>query len=320
MNVQLPRAPAENAIGRARRSWADPRRHCGEVIAAAAETIRQRWRESLGTAESPTPRVAIILGTGLGGVANAINIDTEIPYGEIPPFVAPTAVAHRGRLLLGSLGGDPNGGDHNTGVPIVAFEGRVHAYEGHGLGQVVLPVEVAAALGAEVLIASNASGGLNPMYGAGDVVVVDDHLDFMFASPGNTTHSNTPRGGSGRNTYDRELVELAHRSARTHGGTAHRGVYAAVPGPNYETRAEIRMLRTIGADVVGMSTVPKAVAARALGMRVVALSVVTNQCNPDRVQHVTHAEVAESAARAEQLVGHIVRDLVAHVGPAPRLP
>jgi purine-nucleoside phosphorylase len=164
------------------------------------------------------------------------------------------------------------------------------------------------------------------MYRTGDVVVVDDHVDFMFANPFMVTNPVSGRLPSSPDNalrrrvgkmYDRELVEVAHRSARRHGPAAHRGVYAAVPGPNYETRAEIRMLRVIGADLVGMSMVPEVVAARDLGLRVAALSVVTNQCNPDRVAHVTGNEVAESAARAGQYVGQIVRDLVAHIETTP---
>lgn len=295
-------APPESKVPHVRRRWANTCAHPSDVIDVAVQTIRQRWGESTDVPDTPSPRVAIILGTGLGGVADAIEVDVEIPYGELPPFVAPTAVSHQGRLILGRL----------DEVPIVAFAGRVHVYEGHGLRQVTLPVEVAAALGCDVLLASNASGGLNPTYRAGDVVVIDDHIDFLFAVP--PTCESSPKVGA---IYDRELIERAHGSARAHGGIVHRGVYAAVPGPNYETRAEIRMLRKMGADVVGMSTVPEATAARRLGLRVVALSVVTNQCNPDRVVHVTGSEVAASAARAGRLVGAIVRDLVAHIGTTP---
>ena len=304
MHSDIQKDPFATGAGATRRRWADPRRHADDVIETVVESIRRRWREALGAANLPRTRSAIILGTGLGGVADAIDVDVEIPYGEIPPFVAPTAVSHTGRLIAGRL----------DGVPVIAFAGRVHVYEGHGLRQVTLPVEVAAALGAEVLIASNASGGLNPTYRAGDVVVVDDHLDLLFAAP---LMSDDARVAT---VYDRELIELAHRSARAHGGRVHRGVYAAVPGPNYETRAEIRMLRSVGADIVGMSTVPEAVAARRLGLRAAALSVVTNQCNPDRVVHVTGSEVAESAARAGDLIGRIVRDLVTHVGATPVSP
>ncbi|MEZ6071492.1 MAG: purine-nucleoside phosphorylase [Pirellulales bacterium] len=283
-----------------RRRWADARPHNAAALAAAVATIKSRWRDSRRIDTAPVPQVAIILGTGLGGVAAALRVDAELPYTDLPPFLPSTAIGHRGALLLA----------HLNGVPVLAFSGRTHLYEGHGLRQVTLPVDVSAALGAGVLIASNASGGLNPTYRAGDVVVVDDHIDFTFSTPRPRLTNNGQRD----DVYDRELIEIAHRSARQHGGSSHRGVYAAVPGPNYETRAEIRMLRRVGADVVGMSTVPEVVAARSTSMRVAALSVVTNVCTPDRAVAVTGSAVAESASRDEALLAQIVGDLITYVG------
>ncbi|MHB8969609.1 MAG: purine-nucleoside phosphorylase [Pirellulaceae bacterium] len=255
------------------------------------------------------PRAAVILGTGLGRLVEHVQPDVMIPFADLPGFPRTTALGHHGRVVCGRL----------NGIPLILLDGRCHLYEGYSLDQVTLPVRVLHACGAQLLIVSNASGGLNPEFASGDIMVLDDHINLMPQPvlPANcrTVLGRTAGGRivrTGASPYDPQLLEQVLRTAQRHHFVAHRGVYVAVTGPNYETRAEYRFLRRIGGDVVGMSTVPEVLVAQALGMRVLGLSIVTNVASPDAPQVVESTEVVHAAARAEPHVRQIVADILAH--------
>jgi purine-nucleoside phosphorylase len=222
------------------------------------------------------PDVGIILGTGLGGLAGEIGLETAIPYEQIPGFPLSTVESHAGRLLLGRLGGRP----------VVAMQGRFHRYEGYGLAEVTFPVRVMHAIGAKTLIVSNACGGMNPLWSPGDLVLLSDHINLLGDNP--LIGANDDRLGlrfpDMSAPYDPELRAMTRDLALELGITLREGVYVAVPGPNLETRAEYRMLRLIGADVVGMSTVPEVIVAAHEGMRTVGISIITDQCLPDALE------------------------------------
>jgi purine-nucleoside phosphorylase len=252
------------------------------------------------------PKVGIILGSGLGAVGDAIALEQSIDYHDIPHFQRSTAVGHKGRLLCGRL----------AGVPVVAMQGRFHCYEGHSAERATFPVRVMKALGVELLIVSNAAGGLNPLYAAGDVMVIDDHINLMNRNPlvGVNDDSLGPRFPDMSSPYDRELGERVLAIARREDFVCHRGVYIAMLGPTYETRAEIRMLRYLGGDAVGMSTVPEAIVAAHAGLRVLGLSTITNVCSPDAA-HITTGEgvvaMAETArGKLQAIVVGIVKEEV----------
>lgn len=257
--------------------------------------IRAHW--------SGSPRVGIILGTGLGELADQIDAEAIIDYRDIPHFGKSTALAHKGRLVCGKL----------CGVPVVAMQGRVHLYEGYSPQQVVMPVYVMKALGATTLIVTNANGGLNPKFRTGDVVVMDDHINLMFRNPliGPNDDNIGPRFPDMCSPYDPALIDAALAIARRENFNAYRGVYAAMTGPSYETRAEYRMLRKLGADCVGMSTVPEAIAAVHCGMRVLGLSIVTNVARPDVFEKIDAEEVLHDAAQAGAKVQAIIRGVLA---------
>lgn len=260
----------------------------------AAAAVRERW--------SATPEVAVILGSGLGRLAAPMRLDCELPYADVPNFPPTTAAGHAGRLLCGRL----------HGRRALVMQGRFHLYEGRPAWQAALPVRVFHALGARTLVVTNASGGLNPLFRGGDVMLLADHLNLMFRNPliGRYDERFGPRFPDLSSPYDRPLREAALEAARRHGVPAHAGVYAAVLGPNYETRAEYRFLRRIGADAVGMSTVPEAIAAAQLGMRVLGLSVISNVGLPDAPSRTTHEEVVAAVDRASRGVERIVADVL----------
>ncbi len=271
-----------------------------EKIDQAVAHLRSRWET--------VPRAGIILGSGLGGFADQMQVEAGLPYDEIPHFPQATVIGHQGRWLMGTV----------DGVPVVTMAGRFHFYEGYSIKDVVLPVRVMRALGAELLIVSNASGGLNPQYGCGDIMVIDDHINWMFANPlmGANDDSLGPRFPDMSSPYDPDLIAMAISIARENGFTAHRGVYMAMSGPTYETRAEYRMQRTLGADVAGMSTVPEVLAATHAGMKVLALSAVTNLCRPDTLEPADGAEVVEAAGMAEPRMTQIVLGILKRMGAA----
>ncbi len=251
------------------------------------------------------PRVGIVLGTGLGGLAEQIDQVDVIPYEELPHFPAPTVESHSGRLILGMLGG----------TPVVALQGRFHRYEGYDLRQVTLPVRVMKMLGAETLIVSGASGGMHPLWPAGSLVLLDDHINLLGDNPlvGPNLDALGPRFPDMSEPYDHALQEKAMSVALAKGIPLHRGVYAAVVGPNLETRAEYRMLRTIGADVVGMSTVPEVIVARHMGMRVLGIVIITDLCLPDALEEADVATIIQTAREAEPALTSIIHDVVAEL-------
>jgi purine-nucleoside phosphorylase len=254
-----------------------------DQIQTAAELVRGRWPRK--------PRAGIILGTGLGSLVRNIADQVVLDYEQIPHFPRSTAVGHAGRLVCGTL----------RGMHVMAMEGRFHMYEGYSLKQVTLPVRLMKALGCDLLVVSNASGGMNPYYRCGDLMVIDDHINLMGDNPliGVNDDRLGPRFPDMCRPYDPQLIEDALQIAQQQGITLHRGVFVAVAGPNLETRAEYRFLRAIGADVVGMSTVPEVIVAVHCGLRVVGFSIVTDLCLPDTLQPANVEQIIATANAAE---------------------
>jgi purine-nucleoside phosphorylase len=266
-----------------------------EKIDQAVATIRSQWNGK--------PRAGIILGTGIGPLAEEIRCESAIDYDAIPHFLRSTATGHRGRLVCGEL----------AGVSVVAMEGRHHAYEGYSMKQITLPVRVMKALGADLLIVTNACGGLNPHFATGDIMLIDDHINLMGNNPliGINDDRLGPRFPDMSRPYDPQLIELALEIARRENFAAHKGVFVAVLGPNLETRAEYRFLRWIGADVVGMSTVPEVVVAAHCGLRVLGCSIVTDMCLPDALRPCNVAEIIATANAAEPKLRKIILGILA---------
>jgi purine-nucleoside phosphorylase len=268
--------------------------HLQAQIEEAAAYLTARWNER--------PRCGIILGSGLGSVGESIDLATAIDYSEIPHFQRSTAVGHKGRLLCGRL----------AGVPVVAMQGRFHCYEGYSAERATFPVRVMNALGIELLIVSNAAGGLNPTFACGDVMVIEDHINLLNRNPliGVNDDDLGPRFPDMGAPYDRGLGNRALAIARKHDFVCHRGVYAAMLGPTYETRAEIRMLRYFDADAVGMSTVPEAIVAVHAGLKVLGLSTITNICSPDKQVTTSGHEVIATAETARDKLLAIVTEII----------
>ncbi len=258
-------------------------------IAVAANSIRRQW--------SCEAKAAVILGTGLGDLAQNLASATTLEYRDIPGFPCSTALAHKGRLVCGEL----------NGAPVIMMQGRCHLYEGYSIDELTLPVCVLAAIGVQRLIVTNAAGGLNPRFRAGEVMLIEDHINLM--------HCFFPAADKPRAPlYDREMAAVASSTARRGDFVLHQGVYVGVTGPSYETRAEYRAFRRIGGDCVGMSTVPEVLAAAVCGLRVLGLSTVTNVACPDAPKTVTAEEVVEIAAIARPRVQEIVAAAVASAG------
>ncbi len=268
-----------------------------DKVEEAAAHIEAQWGES--------PRAGLILGTGLGSLAERIEEEAVFDYGEIPHFPLSTATSHRGRLVCGKL----------CGLRVVAMEGRFHQYEGYPLKQITLPVRVMKRLGAEVLCVSQAVGGMNPLYRAGEVMLVDDHINLMGDNPliGVNDDRLGPRFPDMSEPYDFELIEVGLEVARRENFAAHRGVMVAVTGPNLETRAEYRFLRAIGADVVGMSTVPEVITAVHCGLRVFGVSVITDMCLPDALEVADVAKIIATAQGAEPKLRALFEGVLRHV-------
>jgi purine-nucleoside phosphorylase len=276
------------------------------VDASAPRGLAARIAESVGAIRGRTqaaPGTGIILGTGLGGLAERIEVETSIPYGEIPHFPLSTVESHSGRLLFGTLGGKP----------VVAMQGRFHRYEGYTLQQVTFPVRVMRALGVDTLIVSNACGGMNPLWAPGELMLMADHINLLGESPltGPNDDALGPRFPDMSQPYDHALQHLAREVALEQRIPLRSGVYVAVPGPNLETRAEYRMLRAMGADVVGMSTVPEVIVARHGGMRVLGISIITDACLPDALEEADIATIIATAGRAEPNLTRLVEGVVA---------
>ena len=263
-------------------------------IEAAAAVVRQ--------AAAPAPEIGIILGTGLGGLADEITLEASVSYDQIPGFPLSTVESHAGRLLLGRLGGRR----------VVAMQGRFHRYEGYSLAQVTFPVRVMRALGAGMLVVSNACGGMHPLWSPGDLVLISDHINLLGDNPliGDNDERLGPRFPDMSAPYDPELRALARAVAREMGIPLREGVYVSVPGPNLETRAEYRMLRAMGADVVGMSTVPEVIVAAHAGMRTVGFSIITDQCLPDALEPAHIERIVQTARRAEPSLTRLIAGVV----------
>jgi purine-nucleoside phosphorylase len=268
--------------------------HEWEHVQEASRAIRARW--------SGEPRVGIVLGTGLGALAREIEAEATIPYPEVPSFPRSTVESHKGQLVCGRL----------AGHSVMAMEGRFHLYEGYSPWQVTFPIRVMKELGCQLLIVSNAGGGLNPLYEKADLVVIEDHINLMGLNPliGPNDDRLGPRFPDMIEPYDRRLQDLALDVALRSNIVARRGVYVAVVGPNLETRAEYRFLRGIGADVVGMSTVPEVLVAVHAGLKVLGFSIVTDMCLPDALHPVSIEEIVAVANEAESKLRTIVRGVL----------
>jgi purine-nucleoside phosphorylase len=264
----------------------------------AVAAVRERTKRQ--------PRIAMILGSGLSGIADAVVGADIIPYSEVPHFGASTVVGHSGRLLFGEL--------HSKSVMIM--QGRVHFYEGYGMAQVTLPIRVMHRLGIEMMIVTNAAGGVNPDFQAGDVMLITDHLNFlgmMGSNPlmGPNYDELGPRFPDMSQAYDRSLADLARQAAAEAGMLLREGVYAGLSGPSFESPADLRFLRLAGADAVGMSTVPEVIVARHGGLRVLGFSGISNKANLDGSTPTTHEEVIESGKtigpKVERLIAGVLR-------------
>ena len=266
-------------------------------IEAAASKITAQWKH--------TPDVGIILGTGLGGLVDQIKVEATVDYEDIPHFPRSTAVSHRGRLVCGQL----------CGLRVIAMEGRGHHYEGYALKQITLPVRVMKHLGAKLLIVSNAVGGMNPYYRPGDIMLIEDHINLMMDNPliGINDDRLGPRFPDMSQPYNWELIDVALAVARRENVVAHKGVLVAVTGPNLETRAEYRFLKMIGADVVGMSTVPEVIVAAHCDLPTIGFSIITDMCLPDTLKPANVNEIVATANEAEPRLRTLVTGVLEHV-------
>lgn len=266
----------------------------------AAAAIRER------TAVRPT--IGVVAGSGLGAFADSLEDPAVVPFGEIPHFPAPTVAGHSGALVVGQVGG----------VPTVALKGRVHAYEGYSLDEVVFPVRVLGRLGIRILVLTNAAGAINPAFAPGELMILSDHINLL-GNPlrGPNAAPLGPRFPDMSDAYDRDLRQRAVAACAAAGVTAHEGVYIAVPGPSYETPAEIRMARTLGADAVGMSTVPEVIAARHMGLRVLALSCLTNEAAGVSPEPLDHQDVLAVTERLRTTLLDVLTRVVVEAAKAP---
>ena len=265
------------------------------------EQFRETRREALEYIQSKTdmrPNYMLILGTGLGQLADEMTIETVISYDDIPHFPVSTVESHAGKLLFGTLGDKE----------IVAMQGRFHYYEGYTMNQIVFPVRVLKENGADTLIVSNACGGMNPNYKRGDIMLISDHINLLGDNPliGPNDNELGPRFPDMSDPYTERLREIAQNVALNEAIPMHQGVYVALSGPMLETRAEYRYLRVLGADVVGMSTVPEVTAAVHMGMDVLGISVITDECFPDSLQPVNIEEILDAAAMAEPKMTKVI--------------
>jgi purine-nucleoside phosphorylase len=265
-----------------------------EQIKTATAYIRKHTRIN--------PEIGIILGTGLGGLTKEITVADELSYKDIPHFPISTVETHEGKLLLGRIGEKQ----------VVAMQGRFHYYEGYSMQQITLPVRVMKLLGIHTLLISNACGGMNPYFRRGDLMVIEDHINLLGDNPliGPNLDEFGPRFPDMSEPYTRDLISMAEDIALENKVKLQKGVFVAVSGPNLETRAEYRFLRTIGADAVGMSTVPENIVAVHSGLRVLGISVITDECFPDALKPVNVAEIIETAKNAEPKLTLIMKRVI----------
>jgi purine-nucleoside phosphorylase len=267
-------------------------------IAEAVSAVRSRT--------ALTPKIGLVLGSGLGAFAKTLEGPTTVPYREIPHFPGSSTSGHQGELVLGLSGG----------VPVAVLAGRAHYYEGYPLDRVVFPVRVLRSLGAEILVVTNAAGSVNAAFAPGDLMIIEDHINLI-GNPlvGPNPSSLGPRFPDMSEAYDPRLREVAESACRAAGATPRRGVYIAMTGPSYETPAEIRMARTLGADAVGMSTAPEVVAARHMGVRVLGISCLTNMAAGVTGQKLDHREVLEVGERVKDTLLEVLRRVVQEAAP-----
>lgn len=260
--------------------------------------IRARWNEEA--------RIAVVLGSGLGAFADDLQESVAIPYAEIPGFARSTVQGHAGRLVLGKI----------ENVPLVAMSGRFHYYEGYTFDEVVFPIRVLGLLGVKSLVLTNAAGGINVAFDQGALMVISDHLNLIGENPlrGANDERFGPRFPDMSEVYARDYQELAVEEARGIGLELRRGIYAALSGPNYETPAEVRMLRILGADAVGMSTVPEAIVARQMGIKILGLSCITNLAAGVHDEPINHDEVMETGARVHEVFKELLRRIIPKLG------
>ena len=246
--------------------------------------------------------VGIILGTGLGGLVKEIKISHEINYSDLPHFPLSTVESHEGKLIFGTI----------NGKNVVAMQGRFHYYEGYTMQQITYPVRVMKFLGVETLLVSNACGGMNPHYRRGDIMIMTDHINLLGDNPliGKNEDELGPRFPDMSEAYNIELISLAEAIAIENKIKVQKGVYVAVPGPNLETKAEYRFLRATGADVVGMSTIPENIVANHMGMKVLGISIVTDECFPDSLKPVNVEEIIAAAMKAEPKMTLIMKEVI----------
>lgn len=263
-------------------------------INEAAEFLKAQFSEQ--------PKVGIILGTGLGGLVNEIEIEKSLPYETIPHFPVSTVEGHSGRLIIGKIGG----------VPVLAMQGRFHFYEGYDMAQVTFPARVMKVAGINTLFVSNASGGLNPSFKVGDIMVINDHINMFGTNPliGPNMNEFGPRFPDMSEVYSKRLMAKAFEIAKANSIELKEGVYVGTTGPTFETPAEYKMFRFIGGDAVGMSTVPEVIVAHHAGMEVFGISIITDSGVPGEIVEVSHEEVQKVAAAAEPLMTKVIRELV----------
>ena len=263
-------------------------------IKEAANFIRKQAKIDL--------QIGIVLGTGLGDLVKEISIEAEFSYQDIPHFAISTAETHAGKLILGYI----------SDRAVVAMQGRFHYYEGYSMQQITFPIRVMKFLGIKALVISNAAGGMNPLYRKGDIMIMDDHINLLGDNPliGPNDNSLGPRFPDMSQPYSRRLIELAEQIALEEKMKIQRGIYVAVSGPNLETRAEYRFLRGIGADVVGMSTIPEVIVARHMNLEVFGVSVVTDECFPDALQPADIADIIKTANAAQPKLTLLMKRLI----------
>ncbi len=265
-----------------------------QMIEQTLEVIRKQTTEDY--------EVGIVLGTGLGGLVKEIAIEHELDYSELPHFPLSTVESHNGKLIFGKI----------NGKNVVAMQGRFHFYEGYSMKQITYPIRVMNSLGVKTLLLSNACGGMNPQFRKGDVMLMTDHINLLGDNPliGKNEESLGPRFPDMSEPYDLTLISLAEKLALENKIKLQKGVYVAVPGPNLETRAEYRFLRAIGADVVGMSSIPENIVANHMGMKVLGFSIITDECFPDSLKPVNVEEIIAAAMEAEPKMTLIMKEVI----------
>jgi purine-nucleoside phosphorylase len=271
-----------------------------ELISKINETLEVI--KKITTEEYP---FGIILGTGLGALAKDIDVQHEIDYEDLPHFPLSTVESHHGKLIFGKIG------DKN----VIAMQGRFHFYEGYSMKQITYPVRVMKFLGVKILLVSNACGGMNPIYKRGDIMLMVDHINLLGDNPliGMNEDELGPRFPDMSEPYDLGLIKVAEEVALENKIKVQKGIYVAVPGPNLETKAEYRFLRAIGADVVGMSTIPENLVANHMGLKVLGISIVTDECFPDSLKPVNVEEIITTAMKAEPKMTLIMKEVVKRI-------